>query len=173
MVCDSPCSSRLARPVAAHGDVLLSRAPGRCTRCPACARHGRGLADAALAGARGRCRPHAARRYSRLRAGGRGSTSSTGTSPRSRPIRQPTCRHRVQLLQDGTLTYQAMFTAIAAARDTSHGDYILEDDGDRPRFAELIGGNAPACSQLISDGVGHARTPTAFFDRLRDAGIQV
>ena len=84
--------------------------------------------------------------------------------------------NRVQLLQDGPTTYQAMFAAIAAARDHINLEtYILEDDEVGQRFAAALIARQRAGVQvnLITDGVGSLGTPAAFFDRLRDAGIQV
>ena len=82
----------------------------------------------------------------------------------------------VQLLQDGSATYRAMFGAIAAARDHINMEtYILEDDDVGRRFADALIAKQRAGVQvnLIADSVGTLATPTAFFDRLRDAGIEV
>jgi len=84
--------------------------------------------------------------------------------------------NKVQLLQDGPTTYQAMFTAIAAARDHINMEtYILEDGEVGQRFAAALIGKQRAGVQvnLISDGVGTLGTPAEFFVPLRDAGIQV
>jgi len=84
--------------------------------------------------------------------------------------------NKVQLLQDGPSTYQAMFAAIEAARDHINMEtYILEDDEVGRRFAEALIAKQRAGVQvnLIRDGVGTRGTPSAFFDRLRDAGIPV
>lgn len=84
--------------------------------------------------------------------------------------------NRVQLLQDGPSTYQAMFAAIAAASDHVNMEtYILEDDEVGQRFAEALIAKQRAGVQvnLVHDGVGTLRTPTGFFDRLRAAGVQV
>jgi cardiolipin synthase len=84
--------------------------------------------------------------------------------------------NKVQLLQDGPSTYQAMFAAIEAARDHINLEtYILEDDEVGRRFAEALIAKQRAGVQvnLIRDSVGTLRTPAAFFDRLRDAGIAV
>ena len=84
--------------------------------------------------------------------------------------------NRVQLLQDGPTTYQAMFSAIAAARDHINMEtYILEDDEVGQRFAAALIAKQRAGVQvnLISDGVGTLGTPRPYFDRLREAGIRV
>ncbi len=80
----------------------------------------------------------------------------------------------VQLLQDGPSTYQAMFAAIQAAQDHINMEtYILEDDDVGRRFADVLIEKQRQGVQvnLIYDSVGTLNTPSAFFDRLRDAGI--
>ena len=84
--------------------------------------------------------------------------------------------NRVQLLQDGPQTYEAMFKAIAAARDHVNVEtYILEDDEVGRRFADLLIGRQRAGVQvnLIHDAVGTLGTPREFFERLTAAGIRV
>jgi cardiolipin synthase len=84
--------------------------------------------------------------------------------------------NRVQLLQDGPQTYEAMFKAIGAARDHVNVEtYILEDDEVGRRFAELLIGRQRAGVQvhLIHDAVGTLGTPREFFERLKAAGVQV
>ncbi len=87
-----------------------------------------------------------------------------------------TTGNRVQLLQDGPSTYRAMFAAIAAARDHINMEtYILEDDEVGQRFAAALIDKQQSGVQvnLIHDSAGTLGTPTAFFDKLRDAGINV
>ncbi|MBC8058882.1 MAG: cardiolipin synthase B, partial [Rhizobiales bacterium] len=84
--------------------------------------------------------------------------------------------NRVQLLQDGPATYRAMFAAIDAARDHINMEtYILEDDEVGRRFASTLIAKQRAGVQvnLIHDSVGTLGTPKAFFDLLRDAGVNV
>jgi len=84
--------------------------------------------------------------------------------------------NRVQLLHDGPATYDAMFAAIRAARDHINMEtYILEDDEIGQRFASALIAKQRAGVQvnLIVDGVGTLATPSAFFDRLKEAGIPV
>jgi cardiolipin synthase A/B len=84
--------------------------------------------------------------------------------------------NRVQLLQNGPMTYDAMFAAINAARDHINMEtYILEDDDVGQRFADALIAKQRGGVQvnLITDAVGTLGTPAAFFDRLREAGIDV
>ena len=84
--------------------------------------------------------------------------------------------NKVQLLQDGPMTYDAMLAAIGAARDHINMEtYILEDDAVGQRFADALIARQRAGVQvnLIADGVGTLGTPAAFFERLREAGIDV
>jgi len=84
--------------------------------------------------------------------------------------------NRVTLLQDGPATYQAMFEAIARARDHINLEvYIFEDDETGRQFADaLIGKQAEGVQvSVIYDSVGSIRTPKSFFARLQDAGVRV
>ncbi len=84
--------------------------------------------------------------------------------------------NRVQLLQDGPLTYQAMFAAIEAARDHINMEtYILEDDEVGRRFTAALIAKQRAGVQvnLIYDSVGALATPKDVFQALRDTGISV
>ncbi len=87
-----------------------------------------------------------------------------------------TTGNRVTLLQDGPATYDAMFAAIAAARD--HVDletYILEDDEAGHRFAQVLAERQRAGVQvnILRDSVGTLKTPAAFWQPLRDAGVRI
>ena len=87
-----------------------------------------------------------------------------------------TTGNRVQLLQDGPATYQAMLAAIAGARDHINMEtYILDDDAIGRQFAQaLIDKQAEGVQvSMVHDSVGTLGTPAAFFQRLADAGIQV
>ena len=87
-----------------------------------------------------------------------------------------TTGNRVQLLQDGPATYEAMLAAIAGARDHINMEtYILEDDVIGRQFAQaLIDKQAQGVQvSLVHDSVGTLGTPSAFFQRLTDAGVQV
>jgi cardiolipin synthase len=84
--------------------------------------------------------------------------------------------NKVQLLQDGQMTYPAMFAAIEAARDHINLEtYILDDDPIGQRFAAALIAKQRAGVQvnLIRDGVGTLRTPAAFFEPLRAAGVAI
>ncbi len=87
-----------------------------------------------------------------------------------------TTGNRVLLLQDGPATYRAMLAAIAGARDNINMEtYILEDDAVGQRFAQALIDKQRQGVQvnLMVDSVGTIATPTAFFQRLIDNGVQV
>lgn len=84
--------------------------------------------------------------------------------------------NKVKLLQDGPATYQAMFTAIAAAQDHINMEtYILEDDDVGKKFAQALMAKQRQGVQvnLIRDSVGTMGTPAVFFQQLSDSGIQI
>jgi cardiolipin synthase len=83
--------------------------------------------------------------------------------------------NKVTLLIDGPATYDAMFKAIQNAKDHINLEtYIFEDDEVGRRFADLLLEKQSEGVQvnLIYDSVGGFRTPAAFFQRLRDGGVQ-
>lgn len=87
-----------------------------------------------------------------------------------------TTGNQVLLLQDGPATFQAMYTAILAARDHINMEtYILDDDEVGQRFAQALIDKQQQGVQvnLIRDSVGTRSTPAAFFDRLIASGIRV
>ena len=84
--------------------------------------------------------------------------------------------NRVVLLQDGPRTYEAMFAAIAGARDHINLEsYILEADGPGAEFARRLVERARAGVRvnLLYDGFGSLRTPASYFEGLRAAGVDV
>jgi len=84
--------------------------------------------------------------------------------------------NKVELLQDGPITFQHMFAAIRNAKNHINLEtYIIEDDEVGNRFADaLIEKQALGVTvNLIYDSVGAINTPRAFFQRLTDSGIQV
>jgi cardiolipin synthase A/B len=84
--------------------------------------------------------------------------------------------NKVILLADGQDTYAAMFKEIGKAKDHIHLEtFIIEDDATGHRFADLLLYKQAEGVQvnLIYDSVGSMNTPDAFFQRLRDGGIQV
>ena len=84
--------------------------------------------------------------------------------------------NNVTLLIDGPATYAAMFKEMENARDHINIEtFIIEDDETGRRFSDLMLKKQAEGVQvnLIYDRVGSLKTSPAFFQRLRDAGIQV
>ena len=84
--------------------------------------------------------------------------------------------NKVTLLIDGPATYDAMLKAIRSAKNHINFEtFILEDDEVGHRFADLLLQKQAEGVQvnLLYDSVGSMSTPAAFFQRLRDGGIQV
>ena len=84
--------------------------------------------------------------------------------------------NKVQLLQDGPPTYDAMLAAIAAARDHINLEtYIIEGDEIGRRFADALIDKQRQGVQvtLIYDSIGGHRVPKEFFKRLSDTGIRL
>ena len=84
--------------------------------------------------------------------------------------------NKVTLLQDGAATYPAMFTAIRSARDHINLEsYIIEDDEVGRQFSDLLLAQQARGVQVnvIYDSVGALNTPKAFFERLKQGGIEV
>ena len=87
-----------------------------------------------------------------------------------------TSGNKVTLLIDGPATYDAMFKAMENARDHINIEtFIIEDDETGRRFSDLLLKKQAEGVQvnLIYDSRGSFSTPAPFFQRLRDAGIQV
>ncbi|MGE5790256.1 MAG: phospholipase D-like domain-containing protein [Syntrophaceae bacterium] len=87
-----------------------------------------------------------------------------------------TSGNKVTLLIDGPDTYAAMFKAMENARDHINLEtFIIEDDDTGRRFSDLLLKKQADGVQvnLIYDSRGSLGTPAPFFQRLRDAGIQV
>ena len=83
--------------------------------------------------------------------------------------------NKVTLLIDGPATYDAMFKAIQNAKDHIHLEtFIFEDDEVGRGFADLLLQKQSEGVQvnLIYDSVGCSKTPAAFFQRLRNGGVQ-
>ena len=81
-----------------------------------------------------------------------------------------------RLLVDGPASYQAIFRAIAAARDHVNVEtYILEGDEVGQKLSALLLAKQAQGIQvnLLYDAVGSLGTSAEFFERLREAGIQV
>jgi cardiolipin synthase len=81
--------------------------------------------------------------------------------------------NRIELLQDGPRTYEAMFEAISRARHhVNLESYILEPEGPGEEFAQRLAERARAGVRVnvLYDSFGCLRTPGAFFERLRAHG---
>ena len=84
--------------------------------------------------------------------------------------------NKVTLIADGQAAYAAMFKAIQNAKEYINLEsYIIEDDETGRKFADLLLQKQAEGVQvnIIYDSVGSLNTPAAFFQRLKDAGIQV
>ncbi len=84
--------------------------------------------------------------------------------------------NKVTLLIDGQAAYAAMFKAIEGARDHINLEtFIIEDDKAGRKFADLLIRKHAEGVQvnLIFDSIGSLSTPSPFFQRLREKGIQV
>lgn len=84
--------------------------------------------------------------------------------------------NKVTLLYDGPQTMAAMSEAISNARHHIHLEtYIFDQDELGMKFAELLMARQRAGVQvaITYDSVGTYGTPQAFFDKMRDAGIQL
>ena len=87
-----------------------------------------------------------------------------------------TVGNEVVLLQDGPATYAAMLAAIAGAKDHINMEtYILDADIVGQTFATALIEKQKQGVQvnLIRDSVGTFSTPSAFFQALKDEGINV
>ena len=84
--------------------------------------------------------------------------------------------NKVELLKNGPATYDAMFAAIAQARDHINMEsYIVEDGEIGRRFANALIERQRDGVQvnLIYDSVGSLGTPRAFFQRLEASGMKL
>ena len=85
--------------------------------------------------------------------------------------------NQVRILRDGAETFPAMFAAIRAARSYVYLEYyIFEDvscDGDTLSDLLVRQSQAGVHIRVIYDGIGSIATDSAFFDKLRAAGVQV
>jgi cardiolipin synthase len=84
--------------------------------------------------------------------------------------------NKVTLLADGPATYAAMFNAIQNAKDHINLEsYIFEDDETGCKFSDLLLQKQAEGVQVnvIYDSLGSLAVADAFFQRLRDGGIQV
>jgi cardiolipin synthase len=85
--------------------------------------------------------------------------------------------NQVRILQDGAETFPAMFAAIGAARSYVYLEYyIFEDvscDGESLSDLLVRQSRAGVHIRIIYDGIGSFGTDSAFFDKLRAAGMEV
>ena len=84
--------------------------------------------------------------------------------------------NKTALHVDGPRTYAAMFEAMRNARDHINFEtYIFEADEVGNKFAELMLQKQAQGVQvnLIYDSIGSLGTPKEFFQRMRDAGINL
>ncbi len=84
--------------------------------------------------------------------------------------------NKVTLLADGQAAYAAMFKAMESARDHINLEtFIIDDDDVGRKFSDLLLKKQAEGVQvnLIYDSVGSFANPAAFFQRLRDGGIQI
>ena len=87
-----------------------------------------------------------------------------------------TIGNKVTLLRDGPATYRAMYHAIRKAKDHINLEtYIFEDDEVGQQMADLLIARQREGVQVnvIHDSVGTVKTPEAFFERLKQAGVNV
>jgi cardiolipin synthase len=85
--------------------------------------------------------------------------------------------NRVRILRDGAETFPAMFAAIRAAKKTLYLEYYIFEDVscDGEMLSELLvqQSQSGVHIRVIYDGVGSIATDSAFFDKLRAAGVEV
>ncbi|HVJ40936.1 MAG TPA: phospholipase D-like domain-containing protein [Dongiaceae bacterium] len=85
--------------------------------------------------------------------------------------------NRTTLLRDGPRSFHAVFAAIAAARDYVNLEYyILEDiKSDEQSLSDLLVAKRQqgVAVNIIFDSYGSLNTPKAFFDKLRQAGVNL
>ncbi len=84
--------------------------------------------------------------------------------------------NKVTLLKNGPATYAAMFKAIRGAKyNINFNIYIFKNDETGHKFADLLIAKQTEGVQvnLMYDSVGCLDTPRAFFDRMKQAGINV
>lgn len=95
----------------------------------------------------------------------------------ARHLREPLSGgNRIDLLEDGPATFEAMFQAIGSARDHINIEsYIVEADGPGEELARRLieRRRAGVKVNLLFDGVGSFATDSSYFDRLLAVGVAV
>jgi cardiolipin synthase A/B len=85
--------------------------------------------------------------------------------------------NRTRILRDGMASFQAMFAAIQSAKKHVNLEYfILEDvESDGVHLGDLLVAKRQAgvAVNVIYDSYGSSGTPAAFFDRLKQAGVNL
>src|SRR5512143_4003650 len=84
--------------------------------------------------------------------------------------------NKVTLLADGQAAYAAMFKAIQTARDHINLEtFLIDNDNVGREFSDLLLKKQAEGVQVnfIYDIVGSFTTPSAFFQRMREGGINV
>ncbi len=85
--------------------------------------------------------------------------------------------NRVTILRDGSGTFQAMFAALAAARDHINLEYYIFDDvhWQGQSVGDLLAAKLAAgvAVDVIYDGYGSSGADPGFLDRLRQAGARL
>jgi cardiolipin synthase A/B len=85
--------------------------------------------------------------------------------------------NQVRILRDGAETFPAMFGAIRAAKSYVYLEYyIFEDvscDGEMLSDLLVRQSKAGVHIRVIYDGIGSISTDSAFFEKLREAGVEV
>src|SRR5580698_9323052 len=85
--------------------------------------------------------------------------------------------NQVRILRDGAETFPAMFAAIRQATRYVYLEYYIFEDvtceGETLSDLLVRQRQAGVHVYVIYDGIGSIGTPSAFFDKLRDAGVQV
>ena len=106
-----------------------------------------------------------------------GACVSAPAEPPRTPASSPAVGgNDAQLLIDGPRTHQAMFAAMAGARDHINLEtYILENGEVGERLAALLKKKVAQGVKvnIIYDSVGSIGTPKEYFDELRDLGAKV
>ncbi|MBM7063380.1 cardiolipin synthase [Pseudomonas sp. UL073] len=88
----------------------------------------------------------------------------------------PLAHNQVRLLINGEATFEAIFAAIAAAKQVVLVQFfIVHDDALGRRLADLLLARAAAGVEvfLLYDGIGSHDLPRAYGERLRAGGVQV
>ena len=84
--------------------------------------------------------------------------------------------NRTRILRDGPASFAAMFSAIQGATNINLEYFIFEDvESEGVSLGDLLVAKRQAgvAVNVIYDSYGSSSTPTAFFDRLKEAGVNL